>query len=86
MYQRGTTPEGSTTLFRDAMGLVDPKRYEWKRIEASLQRIWQNVHDDLVRLLRGKFEAYRDAWLTSPAGKHFAHLITESQYTGSQLI
>jgi hypothetical protein len=86
MYQRGTTPEGSATLWRDAMGLVDPKRYEWKRLEAPLKQIWQGTHDDLVRLLRGKFEAYRDAWLTSAAGKHFAHLITESQYSCSQLI
>lgn len=68
------------------MGLVDPKRNDWKRFEAVLKQMWQSTHDDLVRLLRRKFESYRDAWLASPAGRHFARQITESQYSCPQLV
>lgn len=79
MYQRGTNSDMSFTLFREAMETVDPKRFDWKRREPSLHLHWTKEHDNLLELLQGKFEKYRNAWIKSPAGQHFAHLIADSQ-------
>jgi len=58
MYQRGTSSEASATLFREAIALVDLKRYDLKRFEPALKQLWQGAHDDMVEHLRSKLEKY----------------------------
>jgi hypothetical protein len=79
MYQRGTNSTMCYQLFREAMETVDPKQFDWKRREPALGQIWVKEHDDLLAHLQEKFEKYRDDWIKSPAGKHFAHMIADSQ-------
>jgi hypothetical protein len=79
MNQRGTSPAMRTQLLQEATAVIDPKRFDWKMHEPHLTHIWEKEHENLLTRLQEKFESYRDLWVKSPAGQHFAHMIADSQ-------